>query len=314
MTISERYGLKLGYVALSTRDVERTCAFFEIGFGAIRQVVEIDGKDATFYPIGEAGVVILAEGDERLDGDGKTGVNHIALEASDPEKVIAALGITTDIEGGNLIGAPYYTLDASATCGIRTRICGLFDVSRPANGQVDRIDHLGIASADNDNGIKVFVDKLGFPIESTQTDTEVEIRIESFTSAKYGVVTHTRKPVLVGGLHDVFITIGDCELEFLEDFTPEYGYEAGIGRGPGNTRGDQSAIGKFVQRRGPGLHHIAFKVPDINSALEKLDGEFSLIDKVGRPGGRASLIGFVHPQSFGGGLVMHLVEREMLDD
>ena len=60
----------------------------------------------------------------------------------------------------------------------------------------------------------VFCRRLGCPLESTQTDMEVQIALESFTSVRYGIVYHTRAPEPVGGLHVAFITVGDCELEF----------------------------------------------------------------------------------------------------
>jgi methylmalonyl-CoA/ethylmalonyl-CoA epimerase len=85
-----------------------------------------------------------------------------------------------------------------------------------------------------------------------------------------------------------------------------------LGEEEGNTKGDQSAIAKFVARRGPGLAHVAFATRDIDTTLPKLakDG-WRMIDVEGRPGGRGSLIGFVHPSNFGGGLLMHFVEPQV---
>jgi methylmalonyl-CoA/ethylmalonyl-CoA epimerase len=58
------------------------------------------------------------------------------------------------------------------------------------------------------------------------------------------------------------------------------------------------------------LHHIALKVNDINAALATLgQAQHVLIDPVGRPGSRRSLIGFLHPKSLYG-VLMHLVQRE----
>ena len=61
---------------------------------------------------------------------------------------------------------------------------------------------------------------------------------------------------------------------------------------------DDSPIRKFIEKRGPGLHHIAFTVPDINKALEQLrkDG-VRLIDETPRRGKDNSLVAFIHPQS-----------------
>lgn len=162
---------------------------------------------------------------------------------------------------------------------------------------VERLDHIGIASADNAAAMVAFAEHFGFPVESTQTDTEVQIAVESFTSDKYGVVYHTRPPEPVGGLRVAFITVGDCELEFLQDFDPRT--EAIVQHGQaGTTRQDRGAIARFVASRGPGLHHLAFKVPDANAGLATLQqAGHKLIDTVGRSGSRRAQIGFIHPQN-----------------
>jgi len=69
-----------------------------------------------------------------------------------------------------------------------------------------------------------------------------------------------------------------------------------------------SPVGRFLARRGEGLHHIAYAVTDIDQALEDLREEGArLVDEAPRRGGRGSRIAFVHPASFGGTLV-ELVE------
>ena len=133
-------------------------------------------------------------------------------------------------------------------------------IERSASEDVERIDHVGVASADNEKTTGVFSGKLGCPVESTQTDMEVRMAIETFSSDKYGVVYHNRPPQPVGGLRIAFLSIGDCDLELLEPFDPEpeHAEPAGpVHDRPGNTRGDRGAIGRYIERRGPGLHHLA---------------------------------------------------------
>ena len=78
----------------------------------------------------------------------------------------------------------------------------------------------------------------------------------------------------------------------------------------GSTRQDRGAISRYVDSRGPGLHHIGLKVQDIDGLLGTLHrAGHTMIDTVGRPGGRASKIGFIHPASLGGWLA-HLVQRD----
>ena len=73
---------------------------------------------------------------------------------------------------------------------------------------------------------------------------------------------------------------------------------------------DRGVIARYIDSRGPGLHHIAFKVGDIDGLLASLGkSEYRLIDTVGRSGSRLAKIGFIHPANLGG-LLVHLVQRE----
>jgi LAO/AO transport system kinase len=70
-----------------------------------------------------------------------------------------------------------------------------------------------------------------------------------------------------------------------------------------------SPIARFLARRGPGLHHVAFRVPDVTEALARLRARgVRLIDEAPRPGARGTRIAFVHPSS-AGGMLVELVER-----
>jgi len=67
-------------------------------------------------------------------------------------------------------------------------------------------------------------------------------------------------------------------------------------------------IQRFVDGRGPGLHHLAFAVEGIDAAVEDLRGRgVRLVDSEPRPGGMGTRIAFVHPSAFGG-LLVELVE------
>jgi catechol 2,3-dioxygenase-like lactoylglutathione lyase family enzyme len=199
-------------------------------------------------------------------------------------------------------------LNERATGHVRTWLTERPSFERSKSLIIERLDHLGVASANNLAGIETWSHRLGCAIESQQTDMEVMIPVESFTSDKYGVHYHSRAPIPIAGLRVTFIKVGDTELEFLQNFDPrQHGHvEHGT---PGTTRQDQGAIAKFVAAQGPGLHHVAFKTPDINRTLRSLDqAGVPLIDKAGRPGSRAGLIGFLHPRGTGG-VLMHFDER-----
>jgi catechol 2,3-dioxygenase-like lactoylglutathione lyase family enzyme len=303
-------GYALNYLALVARDVESTCRFLGDSLGLERTDVALQGRAIPFFGIGKAAVAVFDPDEHYLDEPRFPGVHHMALGAEDPAATAERHGLPVTEDGVGLDGKQYVAIDRSATVGIRTRF--MQPLSIPATvGPAYKIDHLGIASNDNDGGIRVFVDNLGCPLESTQQDIEIRNVTESFVSDRYGAVYHARPPEILGGLRDVFITIGDCELEFLMDFDPTMKPVEQLGEEKGNTKGDQSAIAKFVARRGPGLAHVAFATRDIDALLPRLADEgWRMIDHVGRPGGRGSRIGFVHPSNFGGGLLIHFVQPQ----
>lgn len=72
---------------------------------------------------------------------------------------------------------------------------------------------------------------------------------------------------------------GSCRVELLEP------------------TGDDSPIAKFLEKRGPGLHHLAYRVSDIDARLDELKRSgFPLIDERPRIGAHGNLIAFLHPQ------------------
>lgn len=82
-----------------------------------------------------------------------------------------------------------------------------------------------------------------------------------------------------------------------------------LGEGPGRlelleaTSAD-SPIARHLARRGPGLHHLAFRVPDLEQALRRLDSAgVRLIDREPRPGAGGHLVAFLHPRSTAGVLI-----------
>jgi len=83
-----------------------------------------------------------------------------------------------------------------------------------------------------------------------------------------------------------FYPIGESTLEYLEPTDPE---------GP---------IGKFLEKRGPGIHHLAFEVEDVDAAVkELLDKGVRMIDKAPRPGAHGNRIAFIHPAETAGVLI-----------
>ncbi|MGQ0670549.1 MAG: methylmalonyl-CoA epimerase [Actinomycetota bacterium] len=74
--------------------------------------------------------------------------------------------------------------------------------------------------------------------------------------------------------------------------------------------GPDTPVGRFLDKRGPGLHHVGYRVDDIDVALGHLRAEgVELIDEEPRPGSRGTMVAFVHPRGFGGVLV-ELVQED----
>ena len=73
---------------------------------------------------------------------------------------------------------------------------------------------------------------------------------------------------------------------------------------------EDSPISKFLEKRGPGIHHIAIEVEDIEAALAKLRARgVRLIDEIPRIGAEGCLVAFVHPSS-AGGVLLELVQSK----
>ena len=299
--------VKLAYIAVSSRDPS---ALHKLLVECLQlNHFSLDTPDGAInaYGIGDTAIAVFPAGSTFLSKD-KPGVDHLAFATKNAEEV-ASLFIKDAKHSNGINGLQEFQVPEQLTQGVFSRFTPMAELRGNSTEYVERMDHIGIASNNNIIAESIFAGKLGLPVESRQTDMEVKVSMESFTSDKYGVIYKTRPPETMGGLRVSFITIGDTELEFLENFNNQHRAEIAHGT-PGNTKQDQGAITKYVDKYGPGLHHLAFKTPDINKTLKHLEKHnFRLIDTIGREGSRRSLIGFIHPASTGGVLI-HFVERE----
>lgn len=308
------FGKDLAYVALVTSDVTAAATVFGEHLGLSRTDCQAgSGDEVPVFAIGQSALALFPVGHPVVGGQDKPGVHHVALAVSDPDAAAeaatqASIPALQRGAAAGLQGRHYRMLDPRATSGLRTYLSQPLAIKKSNSGAVERLDHIGVASVDNAAAIEQFCGKLGCQLESQQTDVEVQIAVESFTSDKHGVVHHNRQPELVGGVRVAFITAGDCELEFLASLNADQGTAIDHGA-PGNTRQDRNAIARFVASRGAGLHHVALKTADIDNVLARLaKAGVRVIDRVGRPGSRRARIGFVHPGSVGG-FLFHFVQR-----
>lgn len=108
--------------------------------------------------------------------------------------------------------------------------------------------------------------------------------------AQYGVSPLHREVVEEQGVEEAMLPVGGSFVQLLQPLD------------------SASPVGRFLERRGEGLHHVAFAVPDIDKALSHLAAQgVRLIDTEPRRGGRGARIAFVHPKENSGTLI-ELVE------
>jgi methylmalonyl-CoA epimerase len=107
---------------------------------------------------------------------------------------------------------------------------------------------------------------------------------------RLGMPLQHRETVEQLGVEAVLLGIGEGHVELLRPALPD------------------SPVGRFLERRGPGMHHVAYQTEDIDTALESVrESGLQLVDERPRAGIRGSRVAFVHPKSTGG-VLMELVE------
>jgi methylmalonyl-CoA epimerase len=101
-----------------------------------------------------------------------------------------------------------------------------------------------------------------------------------------GLTVAETETVADQGVRVAMLPVGESRIELLEATGPD------------------TPVGKFLAKRGAGLHHVCYRVPDIYAALDRMrTAGARLIDETPRPGAGGHLVAFVHPSSTGGVLV-----------
>ena len=127
------------------------------------------------------------------------------------------------------------------------------------------------------------IDHIGVAVE------DLDAAIELYRS-RFGMREQHRETVEDQGVEAVLLEVGEGHVELLRPL------------------GEESAVGKFLAKRGPGLHHVAYQTDDIDRTLGAVrDAGIDLIDERPRIGIRGSRVAFLHPRSTGG-VLTELVE------
>ncbi|GAB4400801.1 MAG: methylmalonyl-CoA epimerase [Microscillaceae bacterium] len=101
-----------------------------------------------------------------------------------------------------------------------------------------------------------------------------------------GQAPYKAETVASEGVETSFFKVGDTKIELLEGTTPE------------------SAITKFVEKKGEGIHHIAFEVANLEAEIQRLKAEgFVILNEIPKRGADNKWVVFLHPKSTGGVLV-----------
>jgi methylmalonyl-CoA/ethylmalonyl-CoA epimerase len=127
------------------------------------------------------------------------------------------------------------------------------------------------------------IDHIGVAVE------DLDEAIALYTQ-RLGLPLEHRETVEEQGVEAVLLGVGDSHVELLRPLHPD------------------TAVGKFLTRSGPGLHHVAYGTDDIESAIDSLrTAGLRMIDEQPRTGIRGSRVAFLHPKSTGG-VLTELVE------
>lgn len=130
------------------------------------------------------------------------------------------------------------------------------------------------------------VDHIGFAVHNI--DQAVE-----FYSQAFGLTEWERIPMPERHMEVAAARLGDTLLELIAPTS------------------DEAAFAKHLKEKGPGVHHIAYRVDDIHAALQELQGKgVRILDKEPRPGIHNTLIAFLHPKNGDQGVLVELVQHQ----
>ena len=123
----------------------------------------------------------------------------------------------------------------------------------------------------------------------------IGIAVKSLDAAKIyealGLSIDHIETVATQGVRTAFLSAGDANIELLEPIGPE------------------STVAKFIDKRGEGIHHICFRVDDIESHLGRLKAQgYRLINEGPVPGAHGCRVAFLHPAA-GNGVLIELSEK-----
>jgi methylmalonyl-CoA/ethylmalonyl-CoA epimerase len=135
------------------------------------------------------------------------------------------------------------------------------------------------------NPILTDIDHIGIAV------LDLEAAVEEYGRA-FGALPSHRERVEDQGVEEVLFGVGTSYIQLLGALGPD------------------TPVGRFLERRGEGVHHIGYRVDDVKAALARLAAQgVPLVDQAPRPGSRGTIVAFAHPKGFRGVLV-ELVQEQ----
>lgn len=130
------------------------------------------------------------------------------------------------------------------------------------------------------------IEHIGIAVKNLESSNELFTKL-------FGKPPYKTEVVESEGVSTSFFLTGDNKIELLEAISSD------------------SPIAKFIEKRGEGIHHIAFDVEDIAAEMKRLESEgFILLNKEPKPGADNKLVCFLHPKSTNGVLIELCQERK----
>lgn len=115
--------------------------------------------------------------------------------------------------------------------------------------------------------------------------TDLQASVERYRQA-FGVEPVHRETMEDQGVEEVLFEVGTSYIQLLRALGPD------------------TPVGRFLERRGEGVHHVGYRVADIGATLDRLKREgLPLVDDQPRPGSRGTTVAFVHPKGLDGVLI-----------
>ncbi len=123
------------------------------------------------------------------------------------------------------------------------------------------------------------VEHIGIAVQNLQAAEELYTQL-------LGIAPYKRETVEGEGVTTAFFQVGETKIELLEAIRPD------------------SPIARFIEKRGEGIHHVAYEVADIEQEITRLQAEgFTPINEIPKRGADNKLVCFLHPKTTGGTLV-----------